>query len=47
MEFIVPMAGEWIHKEHHQDIKKYTFNYQPQFFDLGGLLIKKIEHGKQ
>ena len=47
MEFIVPMAGEWIHKEHHQDIKKYVFNYQPHFFDLGGFLIRKIEHGKQ
>ena len=47
MEFIIPMAGEWIHKEHHDDAKRYIFNHRPEFFDLGGILIRMIEHGKQ
>lgn len=47
MEFIIPMSGEWIHKEHHTSLTRYIFNHRPEFFDLGGILIKAIEHGKQ
>lgn len=47
MEFIVPMAGEWIHKEHHDNMKRYIFNHRPEFFDLSGTIIRLIEHGKQ
>ena len=47
MEFIIPMAGEWIHKEHHDSGNRYMFNHKPEFFDLGGFLIRRIEYVRQ
>lgn len=43
MEFIIPMAGEWIHKEHHDKPKLNRFNTKPQYFDMGGVVIDLIE----
>jgi fatty-acid desaturase len=43
LEFIIPMAGEWIHKEHHDQPKLYKFNTRPYYFDLGGTMIGIIE----
>lgn len=43
MEFLIPMAGEWIHKEHHDNPRRYIFNHRPEFFDLGGVLIRMIQ----
>jgi len=44
LEFIIPMAGEWLHKSHHD------YPGKSQFFggiDLGGHLIKAIENEKR
>lgn len=46
LEFLIPMAGEWIHKEHHNDPRIVIFNYRPEFFDLGGFFIKVISRAK-
>ena len=43
LEFIIPMAGECIHKEHHYKPKLYKFNTRPYYFDLGGIMIGIIE----
>lgn len=47
LEILVPMAGEWIHKEHHDRPKMAKFNTKPHYFDLGGMLIGVIENGRQ
>lgn len=47
LEILIPMAGEWIHKEHHNNPKMAKFNTKPHFFDLGGILIGKIENGRK
>jgi stearoyl-CoA desaturase (delta-9 desaturase) len=41
LEFIIPMGGEWIHKEHH-DLPGIN-RWKPQYFDMGGRLIGLIE----
>jgi stearoyl-CoA desaturase (delta-9 desaturase) len=38
LEFILPIAGEWDHKIHHENPKKYKFGK----FDLGGHFIELI-----
>jgi len=44
MEFIVPMAGEWLHKAHHERPRQNVYNDKPYYIDLGGLLIKLIRN---
>lgn len=44
MELIVPMAGEWLHKSHHEHPEKYIYNEKPYYIDLGGLFIKLIKN---
>ena len=43
LEFLIPMAGEWIHKEHHDRPKLNKFNTKPHYFDFGGVVISLIE----
>lgn len=43
LEFIIPMAGEWIHKEHHEKPKLNNWHTKPYYFDLGGIMIGLIE----
>jgi stearoyl-CoA desaturase (delta-9 desaturase) len=47
LEILIPMAGEWIHKEHHARPKMAKFNTKPHFLDLGGVLIGAIENGRK
>ena len=47
MEFIIPMAGEWIHREHHDRPGDSKFNSKPEHFDLGGNLIGLIQNVKR
>lgn len=47
LEILIPMAGEWIHKEHHDRPKMAKFNTKPYYLDLGGLLIGVIENGRK
>jgi fatty-acid desaturase len=42
MEFIIPMGGEWLHREHHLYPKLVSWNTKPHYFDLGGMLIRGI-----
>jgi fatty-acid desaturase len=42
LEFIVPMGGEWIHKEHHDKPKLMDWNTKPHYFDLGAIMIALI-----
>ena len=43
LEFIIPMGGEWIHKEHHNKPKLNNWHTKPHYFDMGGQLIGLIE----
>lgn len=43
LEYIIPMAGEWLHKEHHEKPKLMNWATKPYYFDLGAILIKLIE----
>jgi len=47
LEILIPMAGEWIHKEHHTHPKMAKFNTKPYYLDLGGVLIGVIENGRE
>jgi len=47
LEFIIPMGGEWIHKEHHDKPKLNDWHTKPHYFDLGGLMIRLIERNAQ
>lgn len=42
LEFIVPMAGEWLHKEHHEKPELADWATKPYYFDPGAHLIKMI-----
>lgn len=44
LEFVIPMAGEWIHREHHDNPKLVSWNTKPRYFDLGGAFIRLIEN---
>jgi stearoyl-CoA desaturase (delta-9 desaturase) len=44
MELIVPMAGEWLHKSHHERPRQNLYNDKPYYIDLGGLFIKLIRN---
>jgi stearoyl-CoA desaturase (delta-9 desaturase) len=43
LEYIVPMGGEWIHKEHHNDVRKIKFSNRWFELDTGFLIIKLLE----
>jgi stearoyl-CoA desaturase (delta-9 desaturase) len=43
LEFIIPMCGEWIHKEHHDNPGLNNWHTKPYYFDLGGVLIGAIQ----
>ena len=43
LEFIIPMAGEWIHREHHEKPKLNNWHTKPYYFDLGGIMIGLIK----
>lgn len=47
LEFIVPLSGEWLHKEHHDRAGLADFHTKPYYFDLGGILIKNIRLDKR
>jgi stearoyl-CoA desaturase (delta-9 desaturase) len=47
LEFIIPMGGEWIHKEHHDKPKLNDWHTKPHYFDLGGMMIRLIERNAQ
>lgn len=47
LEFIIPMGGEWIHKEHHDRPGLNDWNTKRRYFDLGGILIGLIGNGKR
>lgn len=44
MELILPMAGEWLHKEHHERPRQNVYNDKSHHIDLGGFLIKMIRN---
>lgn len=43
MEFILPMSGEWLHKEHHSNTRSMKWNTKPYHFDLGAYIISIIK----
>lgn len=47
LEFIIPMAGEWIHREHHEKPKLNNWHTKPHYFDMGGIMIGLIQRAKQ
>jgi fatty-acid desaturase len=47
LEFIIPMAGEWIHREHHDKPKLVSWNTQLRYFDLGGAFIRLIKNNAE
>lgn len=42
LEYIVPMGGEWIHKEHHEDATKARFSNRWYEIDTGWWIIKLL-----
>lgn len=47
LEFIIPLSGEWLHKEHHDKAGRSSFCTRPHYFDLGGILINFIRLDKK
>jgi len=48
LEYIVPMGGEWLHKEHHDKPGLMNWATRPGYFDLGAHLIRLIsQNAKQ
>jgi stearoyl-CoA desaturase (delta-9 desaturase) len=45
LECIIPMFGEWIHKEHHNNPGLNNWHTKPYYFDLGGIFIGAIKNG--
>lgn len=43
LEFIIPMCGEWMHKQHHENPRLNLFSH----FDLGGYFIRAIRNDKR
>jgi fatty-acid desaturase len=43
LEFLIPMGGEWIHKEHHDKPKLSDWHTKPHYFDLGAIVINVIK----
>lgn len=46
MEFLIPMAGEWLHGIHHKYAWKEYFSTRWYHFDLGGMIIYVIRTDK-
>lgn len=47
LEFIIPMGGEWLHREHHSYPKLISWSTKSHYFDLGAILITLIrKHDK-
>jgi fatty-acid desaturase len=44
LEFLIPMGGEWLHKEHHEKPKLFNWATKPHYYDMGAHLIKLIGH---
>lgn len=42
LEFIVPMGGEWLHKEHHEKPKLNDWATKAYYYDMGAQLIRLI-----
>ena len=42
LEYLIPMGGEWLHKEHHEKPELVDWATQPYYFDLGAHFIKLI-----
>jgi len=42
LEYILPMGGEWIHKEHHQDASKARFQNRWFELDTGWWVVKLV-----
>jgi stearoyl-CoA desaturase (Delta-9 desaturase) len=42
LEFIIPMGGEWLHREHHEKPKLMNWATRPYYYDMGAQLIKLI-----
>ena len=43
LEFIIPMCGEWMHKQHHENPRLNLFSH----FDIGGYFIWAIRNDKR
>jgi fatty-acid desaturase len=46
MEFIVPMAGEWLHATHHQQPWLANFKTEKYHYDIGNTIISIIRTDK-
>jgi len=46
LEFLIPMAGEWLHGVHHDNASLNNFSTKPYYLDIGGLFIKVIRNVK-
>lgn len=42
LEFIIPMGGEWLHKEHHEKPKLMDWATRSYYYDMGAQLIRMI-----
>jgi fatty-acid desaturase len=42
LEFIIPMGGEWLHKEHHEKPKLMDWATRSYYYDMGAQLIRLI-----
>jgi stearoyl-CoA desaturase (delta-9 desaturase) len=42
LEFIIPMGGEWLHREHHEKPGLSDWSTKPYYYDMGAHLIKLI-----
>ena len=42
LEYVLPMGGEWIHNEHHQDARKSKFSNKWYEFDMGWIFVKLL-----
>jgi stearoyl-CoA desaturase (delta-9 desaturase) len=42
LEFLIPMGGEWLHKEHHEKPKLMDWATRSHYYDMGAQLIRLI-----
>ena len=42
LEFVIPMGGEWLHKEHHEKPKLMDWGTRFYYYDMGAQLIRLI-----
>lgn len=43
LEYLIPISGEWLHKNHHDKPGRYTFKNKPYEFDMGSLVVNLIK----